>query len=77
MSWKDKIRSGYCYKIASYNTFILTGAGGAIQYGEILEEMGIPDEEIQSEILIVDQEDPKSYFVPIKDITWYKKNEEE
>lgn len=50
MSWKDKILEGYIYSIGNDKLVALTGYGGAINFGEILEEKGFTDEMIQTSI---------------------------
>ena len=53
---------------------IISGQGGAINYGEELQKMGFSNEQIEEDIQITETEGIRTdtVFVPIKYITWHK-----
>lgn len=75
-NWKDKIQKGYLYKIGSDSFTAFTGAGGAIRYGETLEERGLPDNFIQESISITEDDNlyTNTVFTPISQITFKSKS---
>jgi hypothetical protein len=74
-SWRDKIHSGYFYKIGGDPIVAITGKGGAIRYGEALEEQGLPDNFIQECIFITNDTEllTSTKFHPISQITFKTK----
>lgn len=73
-SWKDKIKEGYLYQFGTSPYMIISGQGGAINYGEELQKMGFSNEQIEEDIQITETEGIRTdtVFVPIKYITWHK-----
>ena len=73
-SWKDKIKEGYLYQMGTSPYMIISGQGGAINYGNRLEELGFSNEQIEEDIQITETEGIRTdtVFVPIKYITWHK-----
>ncbi len=53
MSWRDKIKTGYFYKIGSDKLIACTGYQGAIDYGKSLEDFGFTDEMILDSIEVL------------------------
>jgi len=47
MTWKEKVKNGYIYKIG---TDSYTGQIGALSYGNMLANDGFTDEQIQNSI---------------------------
>lgn len=70
-NWKDKILEGYFYNIEnSENYYLVTGSGGAIMFGTILEEKGATDELIQDSIKVFVQ----GKYIPLSQLKILKKD---
>ena len=71
-TWKDKIQEGYLYLLKTNPFSSIAGHEEAIGFGNFLSKKGLPDDFIQNQIGI--SEDDNLYtdtqFTPISQIQW-------